>query len=117
VPFGFAGVVGAHVDGLERAAGAGDELLDLQLGLGEELGAALVECNAALVERNRALERLAAGLELRDGLLERRKGVVERQGLDRGIGRRAVRAVSWVGHRAPLRSILGGRARGTFAVR
>jgi len=34
--FGVAGVLGADVDGFESAAGAGDELLDLELGVGQE---------------------------------------------------------------------------------
>src|SRR5690242_15803886 len=66
---GVAGVVGSDVDGRQGATRARHELLDLELGLGEELGAALVEGDPALVEGNRALERQAAGFELGDGPL------------------------------------------------
>jgi hypothetical protein len=76
---GVSGFIGTDVDRFEGTAGAGDELLDLQLGPGEQRGAALVEGDAALVEGDRALEGLAAGLELGDGFLELGEGVVERQ--------------------------------------
>src|SRR5260221_1646981 len=84
---GVAGVFGAHVDRFERTAGTGDELLDLQLGFGQECRAALVEGDAALIEGDRALEGLAAGLELGDGLLELGEGVVEGELRDRDLAR------------------------------
>src|SRR5437773_5457465 len=95
--FGFAGALRGDVDRFEGAAGAGHELLHLQLGLGEELRAALVEGNTSLVERERAFERLATRLELGNRALERRERVVERELVDRGVG-----PVSLVGTRVGL---------------
>jgi hypothetical protein len=90
---GVAGVLGANVDGFEGAAGASHELLDLELGIGQERGASLVERDAPFVEGDRAFERLAAGLELGDGLLELDQGVVEGQVGDGGLD-----ALGLVGH-------------------
>ena len=83
------GVLGADVDGRERAAGAGDELLHPQLCVREERGASLVKDDATLVERDRPFQRLAAGLELRDGPLELGQRLVEGEGRGVGGGRRS----------------------------
>ena len=61
------GVLGADVRRGEGAAGPGDQLLDAELGLGEQPLAAALEGDATLVQGDRRLERLAAGLERRDG--------------------------------------------------
>src|SRR3989304_8310369 len=84
---GLRGLFWADIDRGQRPAGAGHELLDLQLGAGEQRSTAFVKGDAALVQGDRALEGQAARLELGNGLLELPEGVVEGQALDRGVSR------------------------------
>src|SRR3990172_11796929 len=77
----------ADIDRGQRTAGAGHELLDLQLGAGEQRSTTFMEGDAPLVQGDRALEGQTARLELGNGLLELREGVVEGQVLDLGLSR------------------------------